>query len=218
MNSLQVMDETTNFMVPKPVEMLARTVKSDVEIANYMKDIIEKQQLYALINGKKHVTVAGWLVLAEQKNVFVEEKYVKRYKDGTYEAYMWLKQKSDGMIVGGASSICCPEEKKWKDRDRYARRSMSQTRATGKVLRLQYSYIIVIAGYEATPAEEMPDIIDVKPDPNIFDGKPDTVKRLKNYLTQKEITEADQDSIVQLMVGKHQRDLAGVIRQVTSSQ
>ena len=45
----------------------------------------------------------------------------------------------------------------WSTRPRYARRSMAQTRATGKACRLAFSWIMALAGYEPTPAEEMPD-------------------------------------------------------------
>ena len=38
-----------------------------------------------------------------------------------------------------------------------ARRSMAQTRATGKACRLAFSWIMALAGYEPTPAEELPD-------------------------------------------------------------
>ena len=34
---------------------------------------------------------------------------------------------------------------------------MAQTRATGKACRLAFSWIMALAGYEPTPAEEMPD-------------------------------------------------------------
>ncbi|MBK8185727.1 MAG: hypothetical protein IPK63_23660 [Candidatus Competibacteraceae bacterium] len=34
---------------------------------------------------------------------------------------------------------------------------MAQTRATGKACRLAFSWIMSLAGYEPTPAEEMPD-------------------------------------------------------------
>jgi hypothetical protein len=37
---------------------------------------------------------------------------------------------------------------------------MAQTRATGKACRLAFSWIMSLAGYEPTPAEEMMPIVD----------------------------------------------------------
>ena len=44
----------------------------------------------------------------------------------------------------------------WSGRDDYALRSMAQTRAVSKALRLPLGFIVALAGYEATPADEMP--------------------------------------------------------------
>lgn len=48
------------------------------------------------------------------------------------------------------------DERTWKDRDDYALRSMAQTRATSKALRGPLGFIVTLAGFEATPSEEMP--------------------------------------------------------------
>jgi hypothetical protein len=48
------------------------------------------------------------------------------------------------------------DERNWSHRDDYALRSMAQTRAVAKALRLCLGWIMSLAGYEATPAEEMP--------------------------------------------------------------
>jgi len=49
---------------------------------------------------------------------------------------------------------------KWKDArgkpEEFAIKSMAQTRALGKALRLPLGWIVSLAGYKATPAEEMP--------------------------------------------------------------
>ena len=46
-------------------------------------------------------------------------------------------------------------EKTWAGRDDYALRSMAQTRATSKAMRQPLGFIITLAGFDATPAEEM---------------------------------------------------------------
>jgi len=75
----------------------------------------------------------------------------------TSEATVELIRASDGAIIGRGSAICGMDESTWASRPRYARRSMAITRATGKAFRLGYSWIITLAGYAPTPAEEMTD-------------------------------------------------------------
>jgi hypothetical protein len=48
----------------------------------------------------------------------------------------------------------------WGSRPKYARRSMAVTRATGKAFRISFSWIMSLAGYATTPAEEMDGIVD----------------------------------------------------------
>jgi hypothetical protein len=61
-----------------------------------------------------------------------------------------------GQVVGAAEAECLRSERTWKGRDDYALRSMAQTRAVSKALRGPLGFVVTLAGYEATPAEEMP--------------------------------------------------------------
>lgn len=60
-----------------------------------------------------------------------------------------------GRIVGSAEAMCTRDERMWANRDDYALRSMAQTRATSKALASPLRFVITLAGYEGTPAEEM---------------------------------------------------------------
>jgi len=74
-----------------------------------------------------------------------------------------LIRSSDGKLIGRASALCGMDEKDrygkptWATRPEYARRSMAVTRATGKAFRLGFSWIMTLAGYAPTPAEEIGD-------------------------------------------------------------
>jgi hypothetical protein len=63
----------------------------------------------------------------------------------------------EGREVAGAESMCLRSERAWSKRDEFAVRSMAQTRASGKALRLALGYIVTLAGWEALPAEEITD-------------------------------------------------------------
>ena len=87
--------------------------------------------------------------------------------EGVYVATVELVRMSDGACISRASAECGSSDELdkygkpiWSTRPRYARRSMAQTRATGKACRLAFSWIMSLAGYEPTPAEEMIPIVD----------------------------------------------------------
>ena len=125
-------------------------------IATELASIVESQKLYTVISGKKFVQVEGWTTMGAMLGITPKERQVIVDENGDYEAHVDLIRNSDGVVVGGASSICGTDEKTWASRNRYARRSMAVTRATGKAFRLSYSWIMRLAGYEPTPFEEMP--------------------------------------------------------------
>ena len=125
-------------------------------MAKTLADIITSRKLYTTINGKKYVQVEGWSTLGAMMGVLPREVEVVERENGDFEATVELIRTSDCAVVGRASSIVSSDEKLWKTRERYARRSMAVTRATGKAYRLGFSWIMSLAGYEPTPAEEMP--------------------------------------------------------------
>ena len=153
--------ETTNLPQPwwqktelEPAEKLTQAKKYAVELAN----LIDKNNLFSMIKSKKYVLCEGWTALAGLLGVFANTDYCKRRDDEKdaciYDARVFL-QTTDGRIIATAESVCSSRENNWRNRDEYAIKSMAQTRATAKACRLAFSWIMVLAGYEPTPAEEM---------------------------------------------------------------
>lgn len=62
-----------------------------------------------------------------------------------------------GLVVGTGEAACSRKESRWARADDHAVKSMAQTRATSKALKAATGWLMVLAGYKATPAEEMPD-------------------------------------------------------------
>ena len=123
------------------------------DMAGALADVIERQKLATVIQGRKFVGVEGWTTLAVMLGVVAREVQTTE-QEGVYTAVVELVRVNDGACISRASAEC-GEEKPWNQRPRYARRSMAQTRATGKACRLAFSWIMALAGYEPTPAEEM---------------------------------------------------------------
>ena len=68
-------------------------------------------------------------------------------------------------MIGAAEAECMRDEKRWCTADDYAVRSMAQTRAASKALKMPLGFVFAMAGYETTPAEEMPAVVEQPPRP-----------------------------------------------------
>ena len=163
---------TVSELQPSPVSMgilSAATpgalVQGATVMAHALADIIRSQKLATRIQGREFVQVEGWTTLATMLGVVAREVATVEHPDepGIFISTVELVRMADGAIISRASAECgAPDELDrygkpvWANRPRYARRSMAQTRATGKACRLAFSWIMRLAGYEPTPAEEMP--------------------------------------------------------------
>ncbi|CAK0776815.1 hypothetical protein CCP3SC15_550022 [Gammaproteobacteria bacterium] len=156
-------------VTPSPValgilqaETAGSLVAGAVNMATELAAVISSQKLEKMIRGRKHVKVEGWTTLGVMLGCVVREVSTTE-KDGIYTSVVELIRMSDGACLGRASAECGANDEMdsngkpiWSARPRYARRSMAQTRAAGKACRLAFSWIMTLAGYDPTPAEEMP--------------------------------------------------------------
>ncbi len=146
----------------QPLTLIEQTdpvviIEDATNIANQLADIIKQKKLYKRIGNKDHVYVEGWTTLGALIKVFPVLEYSKRLDredEIIYESRV-IAQTLDEKVVGTGEALCSSKEGNWKGRDEYAIKSMSQTRATSKALRIPLGWIMTLAGYSATPAEEM---------------------------------------------------------------
>jgi hypothetical protein len=148
------------------VEGQGETLKGAAWLATEIKGIIEKNDLARALGGKKkHVELEAWTTVCRINNEAPHAKFVRTFKtesgEEIIEAHAWVTD-AHGNVVSEADSFVSNAEKNWQGKPFYARASMAQTRALSKALRLRHSWIMVMAGYEATPVDEM-DGIDIKP-------------------------------------------------------
>lgn len=157
---------TTEIAIPEVASAVAGLYSSDPAQmvaqaqaqATVLADIINNRNLYTMISGKKHVSVEGWTTLGAMLGVFPVVVWTKELVDDDGKQLGWEARVEArtlaGQVVGAADAECRRTERTWRSRDSYAIRSMAQTRATSKALRLPLGFIMAIAGYEATPTEE----------------------------------------------------------------
>lgn len=164
----------------------SQMVDQITEIANLLSDIIDKKKMYSNISGNKYVTVDGWTTLGSMLNVMVHESEVHQIEGGWY-AKVNLVTRGNNTVVSTASAICTRDEASWKNRPSFSLRSMAVTRATGKAYRLAFSWIINLAGYTGTPAEEMEEFNPIGEDnekatyTDTVQTKPKATKTTKKY-------------------------------------
>jgi len=134
-----------------PIDLVAHATAA----ANALAGVIKDRKLFSRIQGKEFVRCEGWTTLAAMMGVTPHEVTVTE-DDGTFTATVELRRITDGQVIGRASAECGMDESLWAARSRNARRSMALTRAAAKACRLSFSWVMALAGYEVTPAEEMP--------------------------------------------------------------
>jgi hypothetical protein len=131
------------------------------EVATTLADVVRSQNLIVRIGDSEHVRVEGWTFLGSLLGVFpvVVWTHPVMRDDAQigWEARVEARTRG-GEVVGAAEAECLIDERTWKGRDDYARRSMAQTRAVSKALRLPLGFVMQLAGFNPTPADEMPTV------------------------------------------------------------
>ena len=148
----------------RPVEQISPTglfgtvepvavIEKASAVASALKGVIARQGLISKISGKEYPRCEAWTLLGTMLGVFPVLCWSRPVEDG-WEARVEAKTRN-GDTIGAAEAQCLRGEKNWANRDDFALRSMAQTRATAKCLRMPLGFVMTLAGYEATPAEEM---------------------------------------------------------------
>lgn len=164
-----------------PAEVLAQAT----EVANALKGVLTAQQMTTRIGNRDHVNVEGWQTLGALLKVTPVCVNVHRLEPATrytVEAKKWGGPKGqrqvvetytyeveghdweatveartlEGITIGRATSMVSRKEPDWQRKDDYALIGMAQTRATSRALGSVLRFVVTLAGYSGTPAEEMP--------------------------------------------------------------
>lgn len=149
----------TNAIATKSEQVELSSPNQILEFATSLRDMIIQNKLFTNIKGKNYVNVEGWQIAGAFTGTFpvvekVEQIQTTRPGEYKYRAEVSLRDK-DGNQVGYGVAICSNKEAGKSGFDEYAVASMAQTRAVGKAFRMKIGWLLKVAGYETTPAEEM---------------------------------------------------------------
>ena len=136
--------------------------------AKELMAVVEAKKLYQLISNKKFLQAEAWELIGSFDECTAETRYEAIEEGGEIVGYKGIAVlMRRGERVGGGEGACYLDAavtrgKQGRSRDRAAQ-SAAQTWAAAKALRIKYSYVAVLGGYEATPAEEMHDEAPERP-------------------------------------------------------
>ena len=153
--ALQVVDaQPLARMENAPEIVLAEAQKA----AAALKKVIQGKPKPVTINGETYLEFEDWQTVgrfygytagAEEAPEFVELGGARGFKATA------VALDSRGIVRSRATAYCMDDEDRWGKAPTYQLASMAQTRANAKALRNVLSWVTVLAGYKATPAEEM---------------------------------------------------------------
>lgn len=153
--ALQVVDaQHVARMENAPELVLAEAQKA----AAALKKVIQGKPKPVVINGETYLEFEDWQTVgrfygytagAEGAPEFVELGGARGFKATA------VAIDQHGVVRSRATAYCMDDEDRWGKAPTYQLASMAQTRANAKALRNVLSWVTVLAGYKATPAEEM---------------------------------------------------------------
>jgi hypothetical protein len=155
--ALAVIPETDLTILPSMTPQ--EQVDKAVAMAKVLQDVVKQAGLSKNFGGKKdHLFYEAWQTIGQFFNATPVTEWTHPIMEGDtifgYEARVNVVN-ADGRVIASAESCCLKDEPNWKTKPLYALRSMAQTRTAGKALRSVFAWVAVLAGYSATPAEEM---------------------------------------------------------------
>jgi hypothetical protein len=126
-----------------------------------LTQIIESNPDKLVLNKKTYLFFEQWQMLARFYGVTtgaadqVPTKFVEYGEARGFEACAEAVLVSTGQVISRAEAMCLDDEWKWEGKPLFQLKSMAQTRACAKALRNVLAWVVVLAGYCPTPAEEI---------------------------------------------------------------
>ena len=139
--------KTTTYEIDKPQQV--------IKMAVILKDYIVKNNLSVKIVNRDYVMIEGWQFAGGLMGLSPRIVKVEKIDDMKWLAQAEIINIKTEKVMGTGYALCSKAESKKAGFDEYAILSMAQTRAIGKAFRNLIGWVVKMAGYEATPAEEM---------------------------------------------------------------
>jgi hypothetical protein len=126
--------------------------------ANALKKIVDGKKKKFMLNGEQYIEFEDWQTVGKFYGLSARATRTALVQVGEvrgYEADAEVIHVVSGQVVSRAEAMCLNDEPNWKGKPLFQLRSMAQTRACAKAFRNCLSWVVVLAGYKTTPAEEL---------------------------------------------------------------
>lgn len=136
------------------------------EAARALAQVIGNKKKKVMFGGEQYLEYEDWLTIARFYGVTAkvdEAEYVEYGDQHGFKAHASAIMNPSGQVLSAAEALCLDSEPNWAKKPLFQLASMAQTRAAAKALRNVFSWVVVMAGYRPTPAEEMDSVIDKPP-------------------------------------------------------
>ena len=132
---------------------LTEVVQRASDMASVLKDVIDQNNLSVKMRGGNHILVEAWQTVGRFCNYVGRTSIATDYSGDGVMGTAEIVELNTGHIVSTASAICGAKgDGHWVNSPYNHQASMAQTRALGKAFRNVLSWIVVLAGYQPTPA------------------------------------------------------------------
>ena len=143
------------------------------ERAKALKDMVEKTHGSIQIAGQEHLRIEAWTTIADFygcKVQTIDAQPIEIFGVKGFKAMASVVHVQSGRVVTTAEAYCLQDEPNWMDKAWFQLASMAQTRAASKACSLAFRWVVVLSGFDATPAEEMASIHKAPaPEPQTLD-------------------------------------------------
>jgi hypothetical protein len=155
MESLPALNEERDISIHREPALVLEEAK---KAARALAEVIAGKKKPVIINGETYLEFEDWMTIARFYGITAKVLSTSPISFGDvqgFEARSVAILVSTGEEISAAEAMCLNDEANWKNRPLFMLRSMAQTRACAKALRNVLAWVVVLAGYKPTPAEEM---------------------------------------------------------------
>lgn len=158
-----------------------------------LKDVISHKPRPVMFQGEQYLEFEDWQTVGRFYGITARVRpesvrYVEYGDIPGWEATAEAFHAQTGMVLSTAVSMCLKDEPNWRNKPLFQLRSMAQTRACAKVMRNVLSWVVVLAGYRPTPAEEMHGVPGFQSNIDTG-GAPVNTKQAADNVAKRKITE-----------------------------
>jgi len=172
--------ESSRLMLRAAAESPAAVLARATEAAKTLGTVLKQKADPVKFNGQQYLEFEDWQTVGNFYHVcakVVTTTFVTYGEVKGFECHAEAINSQTGQVMSAADAMCLNDEEKWSSRAKYEwkngtrtkvgevpvplfqLRSMAQTRACAKALRNVLAWVVVLAGYKATPAEEMDGVL-----------------------------------------------------------